>query len=70
VHELDLVRAATEDVDSARVLLQERSDALDVIIQTALDHGIPLDEVAEASEAARTTNEETTGPKQAPVLVA
>lgn len=50
MHELDLIRAATEDVASARVLLQERTDALDAIIQTALDHGISMDEVAEASK--------------------
>lgn len=69
MHELDLIRAATEDVDSARVLLQQRTGTLDAIIQAALDHGIPLEEVAEAIETARTTNDETTDPRQ-PVLLA
>jgi hypothetical protein len=64
VHELDLIRAATEDVDSARVLLQERTDALDAIIQTALDHGVPLDEVAEASEASITEHGQAAGARQ------
>jgi hypothetical protein len=64
VHELDLIRAATEDVDSARVLLQQRTDALDAIIQTALDHGVPMNEIAEAGEASRTTNHEITDPRQ------
>jgi hypothetical protein len=69
VHDLDLIRAATEDVDSARMLLQQRTEALDAIIQTALDHGVPVNEVAEASDASRTTNEEITDPRQ-PVLAA
>ena len=46
MHELDLIRAATEDVASAKVLLQERTDALDAIIQTALDHGVSMDAIA------------------------
>ena len=64
MHELDLIRAATEDVASARVLLQERTAALDAIIQTALDHGVPPVEVAEASEALCTANAETNDPRQ------
>lgn len=48
---LDLIRAGAEDVASARVLLQERTEALDAIVQTALDHGVPMTKVAEASEA-------------------
>lgn len=41
VRGLDPVRAATEDAASARAPLQERTEALDATIQTALDHGIP-----------------------------
>lgn len=51
MHDLDLIRAAAEDVASARVLLQERASVLDAIVQTALDHGVPLTQVMEASEA-------------------
>lgn len=50
MHELDLIHAAAEDVASARVLLQERMAALDAIVQTALDHGIPEEKVNVASE--------------------
>ncbi|MGB9035752.1 hypothetical protein BLJ79_13470 [Arthrobacter sp. UCD-GKA] len=50
MHELDLIHAAAEDVASARVLLQERMAALDAIVQTALDHGIPEKKVNVASE--------------------
>ena len=69
MHELDLIRAATEDVVSAQVLLQERTQALDAIIQTALDHGIPVTKVAEASEAPLPGNKTAAGP-QHPALVA
>ncbi|MFJ6419271.1 hypothetical protein [Paeniglutamicibacter sp. NPDC091659] len=69
MHELDLIRAATEDVASARVLLQERTDALDAIIQTALDHGISMDDVAEASKSSLPGNEQDSGRPQ-PLLVA
>jgi hypothetical protein len=51
VHELDLVRAAAEDVAAGRMLLQERIDVLDAIVQSALDHGIPMEQVCEASES-------------------
>lgn len=50
MHELDLIHAAAEDVASARVLLRERIAALDAIVQTALDHGIPEEKVNAASE--------------------
>lgn len=50
MHELDLIRAATEDVAAAKVLLQERTAALDAIIQTSLDHGISMADVTEASK--------------------
>lgn len=49
MHDLELVRAAAEDMASARVLLQERIDALEAIIQTALAHGVPEAELKEAS---------------------
>ncbi len=51
MHELDLVRAAAEDVAAGRMLLQERIDVLDAIVQSALDHGIPMEQVCEASES-------------------
>ena len=64
MHELDLIRAATEDVASAQVLLQERTEALDAITQTALDHGIPMDKIAEASEPSLPGSELHGGPRQ------
>lgn len=69
MHELDLIRAATEDVAAARVLLQERTDALDAIIQTALDHGISMDDVTEASKSSLPRNKQDSGRPQS-VLVA
>lgn len=63
MHELDLIRAATEDVSSARVLLQERIDALDAIIQTALDHGISMDKVAEVTKSPLTLSDRNGGPQ-------
>lgn len=47
--QLDLIRAAAEDVASARVLLRERMEALEAIVQTALEHGATQAQVAEAS---------------------
>ncbi|MFJ6415398.1 hypothetical protein [Paeniglutamicibacter sp. NPDC091659] len=47
--QLDLIRAAAEDVASARVLLRERTEALEAIVQTALEHGATKAQVAEAS---------------------
>lgn len=64
MHELDLIRAASEDVASARVLLQERTDALDAIIQTALDHGVSMDAIAAASEPVLPGIENTAGARQ------
>ena len=61
MHELDLIRAASEDVDSARMLLQKRTEALDAIVQRALDHEAPMDKMAEAGEAARAANGHITG---------
>lgn len=52
MHELDLVRAAAEDVAAGRMLLQQRIDVLDAIVQSALDHGIPMEQVSEASASA------------------
>lgn len=49
MRQLDLIRAAAEDVASARVLLRERMEALDAIMQTALEHGATQAEVLEAS---------------------
>ncbi len=68
MHELDLIRAATEDLAAARVLLQERSDALDAIIKTALDHGISMEDVTETSESSLPGNELDPGRSQ-PLLV-
>jgi hypothetical protein len=63
MHELDLIRAATQDVDSARGLLQERTDTLDALIQTALDHAISMARAAEASEPARSGTQRNAGAK-------
>lgn len=68
MHELDLIRAATEDLAAARVLLQERTAALDAIIKTALDHGISMEDVTEASESSLPGNELDPGRSQ-PLLV-
>lgn len=48
MNQLDLIRAAAEDVAAARVLLRERLEALDAIVQSALEHGVPSDQVDEA----------------------
>ncbi len=48
MNQLDLIRAAAEDVASARVLLREREETLDAIVQTALEHGVPMAQVDEA----------------------
>jgi hypothetical protein len=53
VHQLDLIRAAAEDVAAARMLLNERIGALNAIVATALDHDIPAAKVAEAAQVAR-----------------
>ena len=55
MHELNLIRAAAEDVAAARAVLGERSQALKAIARTALDHGVPPADVARASEAALPT---------------
>lgn len=68
MHELDLIRAATEDVAAARVLLQERTEALDAIIQTALDHGISMDDVTEASKTSLTENKQDSGRQQSALV--
>ena len=65
MHQLDLIRAAAEDVASARILLKERIEALDAIVATALDHDIPVAKVAEAAQAALPSEtEETTAGRQ------
>ncbi|MFF5794700.1 hypothetical protein ACFY5D_21865 [Paeniglutamicibacter sp. NPDC012692] len=48
MNQLDLIRAAAEDVAAARVLLRERVEALEAIVQSALEHGVPSDQVDEA----------------------
>ena len=48
MNQLVLIRAASEDVAAARVLLRERVGALGVIVQGALEHGVPSDQVDEA----------------------
>ena len=69
MHELDLIQAAAEDVASARVLLQERIEALEAIVRTALDHGIPETKVNEASQPSLLRNDrELSGER--PVLAA
>ena len=53
MHQLDLIRAAAEDVASARILLTERIEALNAIVATALDHDVPATEVAAAAHLAQ-----------------
>lgn len=48
MNQLDLIRAAAEDVASARVLLRERVETLDSIVKSALEHGVPIDQIDEA----------------------
>ncbi|MFL4472397.1 hypothetical protein ACIPVK_00145 [Paeniglutamicibacter sp. MACA_103] len=47
-HQLDLIRAATEDVEAARLLLKQRLETLDAITRTAVEHGIPANQIAAA----------------------
>lgn len=68
MHELDLIRAASEDVAAARVLLEERTDALMSIIETALDHGISMDEVTEARKLSLPGNEHDSGRPQSALV--
>lgn len=51
MHELDLVRAAAEDVAAARSLLRQRLETLDAITRSALERGVPAAEVAAAGES-------------------
>lgn len=46
MHELDLIRAASEDVAAARLLLRQRQETLDAITRAALEHGVPAAEIA------------------------
>lgn len=46
MHELDLIRAASEDVAAARLLLRQRQETLDAITRAALEHGITAAEIA------------------------
>ncbi|GAA4362904.1 hypothetical protein GCM10023166_05690 [Paeniglutamicibacter cryotolerans] len=46
---LEMIRAAAEDLSSARVLLNERTHALQGIIRTALEHGASEAQVAQSS---------------------
>lgn len=58
VHQLDLIRAAAEDVASARILLNERIEALEAIMTAAQDHGIPAAQVSEAARTAQLAGSE------------
>lgn len=51
MHELDLIRAAAEDVAAARSLLKQRLETLDAITRSALERGVPAAEVAAAGES-------------------
>jgi hypothetical protein len=53
MHDLDLVRAAAEDVASARLVLSHRIEALEIIVKAALEHGAPMAQVLEASEPSK-----------------
>lgn len=54
VHELDLIRAATEDVAAARLLLEQRLATLDAITRAAAAHGVPAADIAAAENPAPT----------------
>lgn len=47
--DLDLVRAAAQDVAAARLLLRQRQDAFEAISATALKHGISAADIASAT---------------------
>lgn len=49
MHDLDLIRAASEDVAAARLLLRQRQETLDAITRAALEHGVPAADIAAAS---------------------
>lgn len=49
VHDLDLIRAAAEDVAAARLLLKQRQDTLEAISKTARERGMPPSEIAAAT---------------------
>ena len=49
MRELDLIRAAAEDVAAARSLLKQRLETLDSVTRNALARGVPSAEVAAAS---------------------
>lgn len=48
MNQLDLIRAAAQDVAAARILLQERVEALDAIVQTAVEHGLTTAQIDKA----------------------
>ena len=48
MHELELVRAAAEDVAAARTLLRQRLETLEAVNRNALDRGIPAVDIAAA----------------------
>lgn len=48
MHELELVRAAAQDVATARSLLRQRLETLEAVNRNALDRGIPAVDVAAA----------------------
>ena len=47
--DLDLVRAAAQDVAAARLLLRQRQDAFEAISATALKHGISAADIVSAT---------------------
>ncbi|GAA5225963.1 hypothetical protein [Paeniglutamicibacter antarcticus] len=55
MHQLDLIHAAAEDVASARILLNERIEALQDIMATALAHAVPGPDVAYDAQSAQLT---------------
>ena len=58
MHQLDLIRAAAEDVASARILLNERIGALNAIVATALEHDVSATKIAEAARVAQLNKSE------------
>ena len=58
MHQLELIRAAADDVAAARILLDERIEALEANMAAALDHGIPAAQASDAARAAQLAGSE------------
>ena len=54
MHDVDLIRDTAQDETSARLLLHERTEAMEAIVHSARDYGLTLSRITEASEASLT----------------